>query len=58
MVHAWSEGMASLRDPKKSASFRGLDAAIAAAGFSDAEPPEQPRAVIGRSELMAPPRKQ
>ena len=58
MVHAWSEGMASLRDPKKSASFRGLDAAIAAAGFSDAEPPEQPRVVIGRSELMAPPRKQ
>ena len=56
MVHAWNEGMATLRDPKKSASFRGLDAAITAAGFSDPEPPDQPRVMIGRSELMAPSR--
>jgi serine/threonine-protein kinase HipA len=57
IVHAWNEGMASLRAPKKSASFRGLDAAIAAADFSDPEPPEQPRVMLGRSELMAPPQR-
>ncbi|MDR1463315.1 MAG: type II toxin-antitoxin system HipA family toxin [Azoarcus sp.] len=57
MVHAWNEGMASLRDPKKSVKLRGLDAAIAAAGFSDPEPPEQTRVTIGRSELLAPPRR-
>lgn len=57
MVHAWNEGMASLRDPKMSVAFRGLDAAIAAAGFSDPEPPEQSRVVIGRSELLAPQRR-
>lgn len=34
MVHAWNEGMASLRDPKKSLAVRGLDDAITAAGFS------------------------
>lgn len=57
MVHAWNEGMASLRDPKKSVAHRGLDAAIAAAGFSDPQPPEPNRVTIGRSELLAPPRR-
>lgn len=57
MVHAWNEGMASLRDPKKFVALRGLDAAIAAAGFSDPEPPEQSRVSIGRSELLAPQRR-
>lgn len=57
MVHAWNEGMASLRDPKKSVALRGLDAAIAAAGFSEPEPPEQSSVKIGRSELLAPQRR-
>lgn len=57
MVHAWNEGMASLRDPKKHVAFRGLDAAMTAAGFSDPEPPEQTRMTIGRSELLAPQRR-
>lgn len=57
MVHAWNEGMVSLRDPKKSVELRGLDAAIAKAGFSDPESPEQTHVTIGRSELLAPPRR-
>ncbi|MFT3760642.1 HipA domain-containing protein [Thauera sp.] len=57
MVHAWNEGMSSLLDPKKSVAFRGLDAAIAEAGFSAPEPPESARTEIGRSELLAPRRK-
>lgn len=57
MVHAWNEGMASLRDPKASVSVRGLDAAIAEAGFSAPEPPEPARVTIGRSELLAAPRR-
>ncbi|MDO4231936.1 MAG: type II toxin-antitoxin system HipA family toxin [Lautropia sp.] len=51
MVHAWNEGMSVLRDPKHAVAFRGLDEAIAAAAFSDPEPPERPK-VIGRSALM------
>lgn len=54
MVHAWNEGMSSLRDPRRSVAVRGLDAAIAAAGFSEPEPPERSRVTIGRSELLAP----
>lgn len=57
MVHAWNEGMASLHEPKKSVAFRGLDTAIAAAGFSGPEPPEKNRVTIGRSELLASPRR-
>ncbi|UCV17921.1 type II toxin-antitoxin system HipA family toxin [Ferribacterium limneticum] len=57
MVHAWNEGMASLRDPKKSVAFRGLDGAIAAAGFSEPESPEPTHVTIGRSELLAPQRR-
>lgn len=53
MVHAWNDGMASLCGAKKSVAFQGLGAAIEAAGFSDASPPEKP-ATIGRSELLAP----
>jgi serine/threonine-protein kinase HipA len=56
MVHAWNEGMSSLRGSKRAVQFRELDAIIAAAGFSDPEPPEAPT-TIGRSELMAPPRR-
>jgi serine/threonine-protein kinase HipA len=56
MVHAWNEGMASLRDPKKSVAFRGLDSAIAASGFSKPEPPERTHVTIGRSELLPPKR--
>lgn len=53
MVHAWNEGMSSLRDPKKSIAVRGLDNAIAAAGFSDPEPAEATRVTLGRSEMLA-----
>ncbi|MBA4243702.1 MAG: type II toxin-antitoxin system HipA family toxin [Pseudomonas sp.] len=57
MVHAWNEGMSSLRDPKRAVQFRGLNVAIAAAGFSDPEPAEKSGVTIGRSELLAPPRR-
>jgi serine/threonine-protein kinase HipA len=53
MMHAWNEGMASLRSPKSAVQFRALDAAIAAAGFSDPQPPEPVRTKIGQSELLA-----
>lgn len=53
MVHAWNEGMASLRSPKQAVQYRGLDAAIAAAGFSDPQSSEPSRETIGRSELLA-----
>jgi serine/threonine-protein kinase HipA len=56
MVQVWNEGMASLRSVKSEARYKGLTAAIAAAGFSDPIPPESPPAV-GRSELLARPRK-
>ncbi|MEW9580272.1 type II toxin-antitoxin system HipA family toxin [Paraburkholderia sp. DGU8] len=52
MLHAWDDGIASLRAPKKSVQFKGLRPAIEAAGFSDAEPPERTREVIGRSPLL------
>lgn len=57
MVHAWNEGTNTLRSPKRDAGYRGLDAAIKAAGFPDPEPPEPPRRSVGRSELLAPRRK-
>jgi serine/threonine-protein kinase HipA len=56
MVHAWNEGMSSIRDPKITVSLKGLDPAIAEAGFSDPKPPEPTRVTIGRSELLAAPR--
>jgi serine/threonine-protein kinase HipA len=55
MLHAWNEGMVSLRDPKRSAPFIGLEAVITAAGLSDQQPLEQTRVTIGRSELLAAP---
>lgn len=53
MVHAWNEGMASLRHPKQATQSKGLDAAIGEAGFSDPQQPEPARQTIGRSELLA-----
>jgi len=52
MVHAWNDGMASLRSPKSFVAFRGLDEAIAQAGFSEPEKVESGREVIGRPELL------
>ncbi|MDO9177131.1 MAG: type II toxin-antitoxin system HipA family toxin [Agitococcus sp.] len=52
MLHAWNEGMASLRNPKASSLGRGLDAAIEEAGFSYPEPADSHRKVIGRSVLL------
>jgi serine/threonine-protein kinase HipA len=49
--------MSSLRDPKRAVQFRGLEVAIAAAGLSDPEPAEKSGVTIGRSELLAPPRR-
>ncbi len=55
MLHAWNEGMASVRSARKDTKLKGLTEYIEAAGFSDPTPPERPR-VIGRSELLATPR--
>jgi serine/threonine-protein kinase HipA len=52
MLHAWNEGMASVRSGRKDAKLKGLTQYIEAAGFSDPTPPERPR-VIGGSELLA-----
>lgn len=57
MVHAWNEGTGSLRDPKTQVLHRGLGDAITEAGFSDPTPAEPSRVTIGRSELLAPPRR-
>ena len=54
MLHAWNEGMSSLRSTRGEAKYRGLGDAIHAAGFSDPTPPERPQA-IGRSELLRKP---
>lgn len=53
MVHAWNQGMETLRSPKAAPHFRGLDSAIAEAGFSAPHQPERRRERIGRSELLA-----
>ena len=52
MLHAWDDGMSALRSPRKSPQFKGLKPALAAAGFSAAEPPERSREVIGHSPLL------
>lgn len=57
MVHAWNDGTASLCDPKTQVMHRRLGDAITEAGFSDPAPAEQSRVTIGRSELLAPPRR-
>jgi serine/threonine-protein kinase HipA len=51
MLHAWNEGMASVRSARKDNKLKGLTRYIKAAGFSDPAPPERP-SVIGRSELL------
>jgi len=55
MLHAWNEGMASVRSARKDNKLKGLTRYIKAAGFSDPLPPER-QSVIGRSELLAKPR--
>jgi len=57
MVHAWNDGMSSLRSPKQSAQFTGLNAPIAEAGFSDPESPVLYKEKLGASELLARPRR-
>ena len=52
MVHAWNEGMETLRSPKAAPHVRGLDFAIEQAGFSGPRKPERSREVIGRSERL------
>jgi len=52
MVHAWNAGIGTLRSPKSLHAFRGLDPAIAQAGFSEPERPESQHTVMGRSELL------
>jgi len=57
MVHAWNEGINTLRsreDAEDAEELTGLEAAIASAGFSDPEPPEPPPPPVGRSDLLAP----
>jgi serine/threonine-protein kinase HipA len=53
MLHAWNEGIQSLRNPKRSVPVAGLTPVIESVGFSDPEPPGSTREVIGRSELLA-----
>lgn len=53
MVHAWNEGMETLRSTKPAPHFRGLDVAIAEAGFSAPHKPERSQVTIGRSALLA-----
>ncbi|MFQ6249364.1 type II toxin-antitoxin system HipA family toxin [Yersinia enterocolitica] len=53
MLHAWNEGMSSLRSPKAAVEFRSMEPLIEAAGFSDAHPPENEKESFGRSELLA-----
>ncbi|MDR2195680.1 MAG: type II toxin-antitoxin system HipA family toxin [Gallionellaceae bacterium] len=49
MLHAWHDGITSLRNP---VAIEKMEVAIAQAGFSESEPPESGRNVIGRSELL------
>jgi serine/threonine-protein kinase HipA len=52
MLHAWNDGMASLRSIRMDDQYKALSADIEAAAFSDPKPPERPKAA-GRSELLA-----
>ncbi len=52
MLHAWNDGMASLRSVRSEKTHKKLTPHIEAAGFSDPEPPE-PARVVGRSEGLA-----
>ena len=53
MLHAWNEGMGSLRSAKPQVAFKALTPVIEAAGFSDADQAGNAKAIIGRSELLA-----
>lgn len=53
MLHAWNEGMGSLRSTKPQVALKALTPIIEAAGFSDADKADNTREVIGRSELLA-----
>jgi serine/threonine-protein kinase HipA len=55
MLHAWNEGMASVRSARPDGKLKGLSRYIEAAEFSSPAPPERPR-VVGRSELLRKPR--
>ena len=57
MVHAWNDGMESLRSSRAAPHLRGLDTAITDAGFSGPRSPESGRVQIGRSPLLAPPKR-
>ncbi|HTJ94146.1 MAG TPA: HipA domain-containing protein, partial [Pararobbsia sp.] len=48
MLHAWNEGMCSLRSAKPQAALKGLTPVLEAAGFSDADKAESTRTTIGR----------
>jgi serine/threonine-protein kinase HipA len=52
MVHAWNEGMASLRSVRREKHLKGLTARIEPAAFSDPPRPDPPTAT-GHSELLA-----
>lgn len=52
MVHAWNEGMASVRSVRREGSLKKLTAHIEHASFSKPSPPEPP-ARTGHSELLA-----
>jgi len=52
MVHAWNEGMASVRSARAQRSLKALTPYIDAAGMSDRPRPE-PRAQIGHSDLLS-----
>lgn len=54
MVHAWNQGMETLRSSKAAPHLRGLDSAISDAGFSGPRGAESGRVQIGRTELLAP----
>jgi len=56
MVDAWDDGMTALRSARGDKKYRGLRSHIEAAKFSDPEPPER-RESLGRSELLAKPKK-
>lgn len=51
MVHAWNQGMSSLRDPRMPTRFMSLTDDIERAGFSDADPPAKP-ARLDESSLL------
>jgi serine/threonine-protein kinase HipA len=57
MLHAWNDGMETLRSSKPATQLRQLTHIIEMTGFSDTDKPEHARQVFGRSDLMAVPTK-